>query len=329
MIAPSSLNTTGSLWEEYVDNFMSSIEDKVSRLEKFSQSVVGKSVFAQVQTISSITSAFILGRRYPVTVLTSACLGTIVRSFSPEQVEGIKFKFTKISEMIPLEVKALAVVVSLVYFPIVFPVAAGILAGSDIGSKISPFTLAKNIDACAASLPVKIDYEIASTEDKMEAPNATGTFWEAITDKEMTKIDKKVDQFKEFCESPDGKVRIAMLQMISSVAACAILALAHPIVVSGVAVFGLVARSFSPEQLEGIKEKLGRISETLPTGVKGLAVVIAVTYARVLFPITAGLMLGFRAGAQISPYTLADGMDKMAETMAPKDESFSIFDEEA
>ena len=44
---------------------------------------------------------------------------------------------------------------------------------------------------------------------------------------------------------------------------------------------------------------------------KALAVVIAYTYAPILFPVASGLCVGFEIGYRVSPYILAKGMDNI------------------
>jgi len=144
-----AVNQTGSKWEAYVDHFMKGVEDKISDFENYTQSPSGKLYITYLDSISKYASAIILGIASPVTVTTFAVVGTVIRSFSAEQVENVLDKAKRISDTLPTSVKALAVVIAMTYARILFPIVAGLYLGLEIGSRISPHTLNKMADQAA------------------------------------------------------------------------------------------------------------------------------------------------------------------------------------
>jgi hypothetical protein len=147
------------------------------------------------------------------------------------------------------------------------------------------------------------------------ALNQTGSRWEAFVDDVMAGIEEKVGRFEQYATSEDGQYRIAQVQLIATFAAAIILGIAAPFTVAASAGAGVVVSAFSGDQLENVKDTFSRISENLPTSVKALAVVIAFTYAPILFPLASGLSLGFEIGSRISPSLLAKSMDDVAEVV--------------
>lgn len=141
-----SHNLTGSRWEGFVDNVMAGIEEKVERFEQYAASDDGKYRIEQVQLIATVASAIILGFTAPMTVAITAGIGIIISSFSGDQLENIKDAFSRISENLPASVKALAIVITYTYTPILFPIASGLILGFEVGSKVSPHVLAKGMD---------------------------------------------------------------------------------------------------------------------------------------------------------------------------------------
>lgn len=147
------------------------------------------------------------------------------------------------------------------------------------------------------------------------ALNQTGSKWEQYVDNWMTSTEKQVNRFKEYVKSPEGRYNIGSVQMVATFATTVILGLKSPFVVGASAFVGTVIRAFSPEQLESISDTVSKISDCIPTSVKVLGVVIAHTYAPILFPVVGGLYAGFGLGAKISPHDLAKGADKFEKNL--------------
>lgn len=136
-----------------------------------------------------------------------------------------------------------------------------------------------------------------------QALNQTGSKWEQFVDNWMTAADKQVGDFVEYVSSQDDKYNI------TAFAIPVILAFHSPIIVGASALVGTVIRSFSPEQLDSMGNKLSKLS----LKVMALATVITFVYAPVLVPVAGGLFAGFMLGAKISPHDLAKGLDKVAK----------------
>lgn len=142
--------------------------------------------------------------------------------------------------------------------------------------------------------------------------NTTGSRWEGYVDDVMTKLERYSTDFSKYAKSEEGKKLIAQVQIISTLASAAILAFASPLVVGISTLAGVVVKTFSPEQVKNISDSLGDISSNLPGGVKMLAAVIAVTYAPILFPTTAGLYFGLTLIPTPDPKEVVGVLDHVA-----------------
>lgn len=137
-----ALNQTGSKWEQTVDSWMTAAEKQVESCVEY------VSTQEEKYHIAAFATSVILAFHSPMIVGASALVGTVVRAFSPEQLDGISSKLSKLSP----KIMGLGVVVAFVYAPVLFPVAGGLLAGFTIGAKISPHDLAKGFDKAAMAV---------------------------------------------------------------------------------------------------------------------------------------------------------------------------------
>lgn len=146
----------------------------------------------------------------------------------------------------------------------------------------------------------------------------TNSRWEKYVDNFMLGVEEKVGRFEAYAKSDAGQYRIGQVQMIAIFAAALILGSVAPVVVGCATVAGITVRVFSAEQLKRVQDALSDISAHLPFGVKALTVVLAMTYTPVVFPIIAGLGLGFEIGAKVSPQSLASKLDDAAAVVEHK-----------
>lgn len=178
----ATVNTTGSRWEKLVDGFMDSVNTKVGAFEHYVKSPEGKYRIEMVEMVASFAAASILGLRSPLVVGVSALAGTVVRAFSPEQLKNIGDASERISDAIPTSVKALAVVITVTYTPILMPVAAGLYLGFQIGSRLNPKKVANAIDTAASKLP--LNGQLVTDDDVEQSDNAANQYFTQFDDKD-------------------------------------------------------------------------------------------------------------------------------------------------
>jgi len=133
-----AVNQTGSAWEKYVDTFATYFEGKAESLDSYVKSDDGKKMMDTASTAAKFAIALLFCLEAPVAVVIGSGIGFVVQVFSPEQVTDMGKSIRSIWDNTPVHLRALGGAVALLYTPIVFPLAAGMLAGAEIGSRVSP-----------------------------------------------------------------------------------------------------------------------------------------------------------------------------------------------
>lgn len=143
----SSNNTTGTPLEEKVDAIADKILAYLQNCDDYLNSCSGRTILQYVKNGGGILCAALLAANSPLVFGISFVVGAVFRSLSNEQVCDAGEIFSKISNRLPTEAKALAVVISHLYLPILFPVTVGLYAGLEIGGRIAPHTITNAAEA--------------------------------------------------------------------------------------------------------------------------------------------------------------------------------------
>lgn len=147
--------------------------------------------------------------------------------------------------------------------------------------------------------------------------NLTGSKYEEYVDRVMDYVAEKADAFEKYVESDTGKENMIVLKRISSLAIASLFALSSPKMVLLSSVAGFAIRVFSPEQMTAVEQNISKIWKSTPFEVQTLAAVLAFLYIPRVFPISAGLGLGFHVGGMVSPEQVVHVLDKAEDLVAP------------
>jgi hypothetical protein len=154
----SNFKATTSYLEDYVDAIMNEVVKKTCRFADYTKTVKGPSQILsveQAEKTSKFVAVFILSSASFWTVLAAAGVGTIVRAFSREQLENSEKTLFLTLKSFSEANKALALVIAVVYMPILFPIAGGLYAGFQIGSYLPAQMIANQLENLAGTVGIK------------------------------------------------------------------------------------------------------------------------------------------------------------------------------
>lgn len=140
-------NTTGTKLEAKVDAIADKILSYLQSCDNYLDSYPGQTMLGYVKGGGGVVCAAILAAHSPLVFGISFVVGIVFRSLSGEQVCRAGELFSKISNHLPTEAKALAVVISHLYLPILFPVTGGLYAGLEAGRRIAPHLITNSAEA--------------------------------------------------------------------------------------------------------------------------------------------------------------------------------------